>query len=48
MGGVFNNKESFGKVTVEGIVSVWGTVRNKECLSEGSAKDNIKGVSVRE
>jgi hypothetical protein len=41
MRGVFNNKESFGKETEKGIVPNWGTVRNEECLSEGSAKEHI-------
>ena len=48
MRGVFDNKVSFGKETRKGIVPNGGTVRNKEGLSEGSAKENIYGVSIGE
>jgi hypothetical protein len=32
MRGVFNNEVSFGKETEEGIVPIWGAVRNEESL----------------
>ena len=50
MRGVFDNKVSFGKETRKGIVPNGGAVRNKESLSEGSAKEYVysKGVGEEE
>jgi hypothetical protein len=50
MWGVFNNKQGFGKETRKGIVPNGGAVRNKEGLSEGSAKEYVysKGVGEEE
>ena len=48
MWGVFNNKQSFGKETGKGIVPNGGAVRNKESLSEGSAKEYVYGKGVGE
>ena len=48
MRGVFNNKGSFGKETEKGVVPNGGAVRNKEGLSEGSAKEYVCSKGVRE